>query len=139
MAHPHLTAALCSVLTLGLAAGCETHPRQGDVRIHQRDADIRIVFTDRDRAAIRDYFSTSRHRLPPGLAKKGKVPPGHAMKLYRGHPVPPGYSWSSLPRDLEGRLSRLPGDYVRIQVGADIGIMNLRTRVVVDLLEFIDD
>ncbi len=61
------------------------------------------------------------------------------MKLYRSQPVPPGLDWRYLPENLERRLSRLPDDYVRIIVGADIGIMNVRTRVIMDLLEDLDD
>ena len=60
------------------------------------------------------------HDLPPGLAKQGKVPPGHAKKLwgkgqhlppeYRGgrisdwdrydlRPAPDGYRWVRVERD----------------------------------------
>jgi hypothetical protein len=44
-----------------------------------------------------------------------------------------------LPRDLEGRLSRLPDGYVRVIVGTHVGIMNVRTHVVFDLIENIAD
>jgi hypothetical protein len=128
-------------LLAGLAGmtGCEIHPTYGDVRVHGRDYDVRVVFSDHDRALIRDYYRVNYHSLPPGLAKKGKVPPGHAMKLYRNQPVPPGLEWRYLPENLERRLSRLPDDYVRIIIGADVGIMNVRTRVVMDLIEDLDD
>ena len=119
--------------------GCETHPTYGDVRVHGRDYDVRVVFSDHDRVLIRDYYRGYYRGLPPGLAKKGKVPPGHAMKLYRNQPVPPGLEWRHLPDDLERRLSRLPDGYVRVIVGADVGIMNVRTRVIMDLIEDLDD
>lgn len=134
--------ALSLLLVLGTLAGvtgCETHPYYGDVRVHDRDYDLRIVFSDRDRALIRDYYRGYYRGLPPGLAKKGKVPPGHAMKMYRNQPMPPGLEWRHLPGDLEGRLSRLPDGYVRVTVGADVGIMNVRTRVIMDLIEDLDD
>jgi len=89
-------------------AGCETYPHYGDVHVHDRDYDVRVVFGDRDRALIRDYYRSYYKGLPPGLAKQGKVPPGHAKKLYRSQPVPPGLEWRYLPDDLERRLSRLP-------------------------------
>lgn len=120
-------------------AGCEVHPRYGDVQVHGRDYDVRIGFSDRDRVLIRDYYRGYYRGLPPGLAKKGKVPPGHAMKLYRNQPVPHGLQWQPLPDDLERRLSRLPDGYVRVTVGADVGIMNVRTRVIMDLIEDLDD
>lgn len=115
--------------------GCETHPRYGEVRVHDRDYDVRIVFSDRDRVLIRDYYGPPHRSLPPGLAKKGKIPPGHAWRMRRHDPIPPDAAWRPLPYELDRRLSRLPDGYVRIIVGADIGIMNVRTRVVFDVLE----
>ncbi len=55
--------------------GCETHPYYGDVRMHDRNYDVRVVFSDRDRALIRDYYRINYRNLPPGLAKKGKLRP----------------------------------------------------------------
>ena len=132
---------LALTASMAILVGCETYPHHGEVRVHERDYDVRVVFSDRDRALIRDYYAP-RYRdrgLPPGLDKKGKVPPGHAKKLYRGAPIPHDYRWQAMPHDLEHRLSRLPEGYARIIVGADIGIMNVRTRVVVDLLEDMAD
>ena len=125
--------------TVAGLAGCETSPYYGDVRVHDRNYDVRVVFSDHDRALIRDYYRVNYRNLPPGLAKKGKLPPGHAMKLYRNQTIPPGLDWRYLPENLERRLSRLPDDYVRIIIGADVGIMNVRTRVIMDLLEDLDD
>jgi hypothetical protein len=129
------------ILLAGLAgmAGCEVQPTYGDVRAHGRDYDVRVVFSDHDRVLVRDYYRSYYRGLPPGLAKQGKVPPGHAMKLARNQPVPPGLEWRHLPDDLERRLSRLPDGYVRIIVGADVAIMNVRTRVIMDLIEDLDD
>ena len=133
------------ILALSLAAllvpltGCETQPRYGEVGVRDRDFEARVVFSDRDRVLIREYYAPPRRGLPPGLAKKGKVPPGHAMRLNRGHAVPPDYRWQSMPHELEHRLSRLPEGYVRVIIGADIGIMNVRTRVVMDVMEDIAD
>lgn len=129
------------VLLAGIAgmSGCVVQPASGDVRVHSRDFEARVVFTDQDRALIRDYYRVNYRSLPPGLAKQGKIPPGHAMKLARNQPVPPGLEWRYLPENLDRRLSRLPDDYVRVMVGADIGIMNVRTRIIVDLIEDLDD
>jgi hypothetical protein len=119
-------------------SGCETHPYYGDVRVHDRDYDVRVVFSDHDRGLIRDYYRSYYRGLPPGLAKQGKVPPGHAKKLYRSQPLPPGLEWQYLPADLERRLSPLPDGYARVIVGTDVGIMNVRTRVIMDLIEDLD-
>lgn len=127
-----LTAALAGGL-----AGCNSY--YGDVGVRDRGHEMRVAFSDRDRVLIRDYYRDYYRSLPPGLAKKGKVPPGHAKKLQRQHGVPSDVRWEHLPADLDRRLSRLPEGYARIVVGADVAIMNTRTRIVVDLLENLDN
>lgn len=128
--------ALLAVAAVAGLPGC--HPHYGDVRVQDRDYDVRVAFTDRDRVIIRDYYR-DYSRLPPGLAKKGKIPPGHAFKMRRNDGIPRDVMWENLPPDVERRLSRLPEGYARIVIGADVAIMNTRTRVVVDLLEGLHD
>lgn len=140
MTKPALYLPLLLAVLLVSLASCETYPRYGEVEVRDRHYDVRVVFSDRDVAYIRDYYRPSHpHGYPPGLAKKGKVPPGHAMKLRRGEALAHDIVWRPIPHELEGRLSRLPEGYVRVIVGADIGIMNVRTRVVMDLVEDIAD
>lgn len=107
-------------------SGCETLPRYGEVR---------VVFSDRDRMIIRDYY----RGLPPGLAKQGKIPPGHAFRMQRHQGVPPGVTWETLPADVERRLSRLPDGDVRIVIGTEVAILHTRTRVVLDVIETLPD
>lgn len=134
----HMTAGLVLVALLGLA-GCETHPYYGDVRVHDHDYDVRVVFSDDDRRIIREYYHVDYRRLPPGLAKQDKVPPGHAHRLRRHQPVPPGLEWRYLPGEVERRLSRLPDGYVRITIGGDVAILHTRTRVILDVIDTLDD
>jgi len=135
MNKPRISVLLAAATLASGLAGCYAQPYYGDVQVHDRDYDVHVAFTDRDRVVIQDYY----HRLPPGLAKKGKIPPGHAYRLRRNDGIPPDVAWEYLPPDVEGRLSRLPDGYARIVIGADVAIMNARTRVVVDVLEGIHD
>jgi len=127
------------VAALAGLSGCETPPRYGEVRVHDRDYDVRVVFSDRDRTIIRDYYRSHYRSLPPGLAKQGKIPPGHAFRMQRHQGVPPGVTWEYLPADVERRLSRLPDGYVRIVIGTDVAILHTRTRVVLDVIETFPD
>lgn len=131
------TAAVLLALALTGLAGCEAYPPRGDVRVHDRDYDVRVVFSERDRSILRDYYRG--YRLPPGLAKKGKIPPGHAYRLQRQQRLPSGANWEYLPPELDRRLSRLPEDYVRIVIGGDVAILHTRTRVVLDVVEDLHD
>ncbi len=127
--HERLSVYLAAGLLAGLA-GCETYPHHGDVR---------VVFTDSDRRIIHDYYRVDYRALPPGLARKGKLPPGHAKRFRTHQPLPPDVEWRHLPGNVERQLSRLPDGYVRIVVGASVAIMNVRTRILFDVIDDIDD
>jgi len=55
----------------------DDHRRHRQVRDDQR-------FSHRDRQLIRDWY---KRNLPPGLAKQGKIPPGHAKRPTKGEPL----------------------------------------------------
>jgi hypothetical protein len=53
--------------------------------------------------------------LPPGIAKKGTLPPGIAKQLARNSQLPPGLEYHPLPHDLIVQLPPLqPGYHYRI-------------------------
>lgn len=123
---------IAALLCLG---GCgNAQPRYGEVMVGDRSGYARIVFSDSDRVLIRDYYANRYRGLPPGLAKQGKIPPGHAWRMLRDGRLPPDVAYRYLPAELEGRLSRLSDGYVRIIVGSDIGILHTRTRLVADVI-----
>jgi hypothetical protein len=78
-----------------------------------------LVFSDREQQVIRNYYSGGRG-LPPGLAKKGKLPPGLAKQLRRNGSLPPGlqkrYGAQPFPVDLSQQLPKLPGGYSRVLI-----------------------
>ncbi len=127
------------LLALAALASCTAYPYQGEVSVHDRNYAVHVAFTDSDRRVLRDYYREDDRSLPPGLAKKGKVPPGHARRYRVNQPLPPDTAWRYLPANVERHLSHLPEGYVRITIGSDVAIMNVRTRVIVDLIEDIGD
>ncbi|MEO1750956.1 hypothetical protein [Thiofaba sp. EF100] len=98
--------------------------RRGDASLS-----LQFTFTNRERIYLNDYY---RRNLPPGLAKQGKIPPGHAKRLARGMPWPPGVPYYSLPHYIERDLQPLPRGYARFIVGPDIVIVDLGARIIVD-------
>jgi len=119
--------------------GCVSEPRHSEVVVHDPHVSMRVVFTDYDRRVIYDYYAPRYQKLPPGQVKKGWIPPGHAWRVRANQRVHEEAYWRYLPYDLDQRLSRLPPDYVRVIIGTDVAIMNVHTRVVVDVLEDITD
>jgi hypothetical protein len=88
--------------------------RESDLK-HDEDDDNRsehdrsyghVGFTDHDRVYLSRCLS-SNHRLPPGLLKQGKIPPGHAKKMQQA-----GYT--SIPGACTGELSRIPRGWERV-------------------------
>ncbi|MCL7744749.1 hypothetical protein LV476_07295 [Guyparkeria hydrothermalis] len=97
----------------------------------QRDRD-RYHISTRERSHIRDWYSRN---LPPGLAKQGKIPPGHAKRLQRGSPWPPrGVEYEPLPRELVRNLSPLPDHMRYYRVGTDVVIADTAGEVVSDVV-----
>jgi Ni/Co efflux regulator RcnB len=73
---------------------------------------------------------------PPGLAKKGCVPPGQAKKYAIGQPLPSGYGciddWGHYD------LSRPRDGYCYSRVDSDIVLIARATRNVIELVKIID-
>jgi len=93
-----------------------------------------LTFSHTDRSAIREYYhSRSGHfkRIPPGQYKKQR-------RFHRHKPLPKGMRYEPLPRHLERRLNPLPVNYIRIRIGNDFGIMNIKTRVIYDAFYELD-
>ncbi len=116
--------AVCLIALTSLA-GCTTMvTTSGKIVIRDKNVSIGIVFTDRDHRLIRRYYEShhsryTKRRVPPGLAKRDRLPPGLRLR--------------GLPEDLESSLSPLSKGYVRVVVGSDVVIMNRNTRVVFDI------
>lgn len=137
--NSRLLVACLAVVVAPALIGCETGPRYGEVAVRDPHYSMRVVFSDHDRRLIHDYYAPRYQRLPPGLAKKDRLPPGHAWRVRANQPVHDDARWRYLPYELEQRLTRMPAEYVRVVIGTDVVIMNVRTRVVVDVLEDITD
>ncbi|UCE88990.1 MAG: hypothetical protein JSW10_11890 [Pseudomonadota bacterium] len=122
--------------------GCEITPStqtSGRVVVESDHARVEVSFNERDRQRIHGYYSQHKKKgkskgMPPGLAKKDRLPPGLEKQVQRNGTLPPGLEAKRLPGDLERDLSPLPGGYVRVRVGADIVLMDERTRVVFDVI-----
>ena len=98
---------------------------------------VTIHFGDSDRHIIHDYYGGefSRGHCPPGLARKnnGCMPPGHAKRWHRGHPLPREVVYYPLPHDLVRRLPPPPPRHRYVRVGGDVLLLS-GSAVVVDAI-----
>jgi hypothetical protein len=97
-------------------------------------------FLPDERRTIEEYFR--RHArpskgLPPGLAKRGSLPPGLQKQLDKNGQLPPGLQkrLSPLPVDLSRRLPRLPDYWERVILEGDVILIDRRTHRVLDIIE----
>jgi hypothetical protein len=93
------------------------------------------VYSGHDRRVIREYFDHPPEGLPPGLAKRGSLPPGLQKQLRRNGQLPPGLQKKLYPFPvyLEDRLPPLPGGYRRGLIGDFAVIYQPSRNVIVDV------
>jgi hypothetical protein len=96
-------------------------------------------FLPEERKIIYEYYhrSSPSKGLPPGLSKKGKLPPGLQKHLDKNGKLPPGLQkrLEPLPRDLEVRLPRLPDYWERVILQEHVVLIDRRTQRILDIIE----
>jgi len=96
-------------------------------------------FLPEERRIIEAYYHKGgpSKGLPPGLAKKNKLPPGLQKHLDRTGKLPPGLQkrLEPLPADLEARLPRIPDYWERVILERDVILMDRRTQRILDIIE----
>jgi hypothetical protein len=105
-----------------------------------------IVLTEIERRLIGAYYQSHYDRyeqeggnhkhkgLPPGLAKRGTLPPGLEKQLVRNGTLPPGLAWRPLPDDLMVQLPHRPADQRIVIVDDKVMLIRVATNLILDLL-----
>jgi hypothetical protein len=135
----------CSLLTVPALAQGNGHGN-GKAKGHdKKDKDddgergeAKYYFQARDREVVTTYYTKHGRGLPPGLAKRnGNLPPGLEKQLQRNGSLPPGLDrkMEPCPVEITRELPPLPPDYRRGVVGASIVVFNVRTNIVVDVMQ----
>jgi Ni/Co efflux regulator RcnB len=92
-------------------------------------------YDDRDHEVIHGWYQGHRGNLPPGLAKKDRLPPGLERQLELRGTLPPGLRGRiyAVPVDLERELPPPPPNCEHVFIGGHVVLLNRRTFVVVDV------
>ena len=82
-------------------------------------------YVDRD-GDIRGWYRTHYNHLPPGLAKRDRLPPGLERQLIVRGTLPPGLRgrMQPCPRELEVILPPPPPNYVHVVIGGNLVLYN---------------
>lgn len=105
---------------------------------HESDSDKHDGYYDRHQQRIRDWYSESQNDLPPGLAKKDRLPPGLEKQLVRNGTLPPGLQKRlyPVPVELERVLPPPPPDCEHALISGHIVLLNRKTNLIVDVFAF---
>jgi len=121
----------------GHGNGHGKHHRDDDDDDRDRD---RHGYSDHDRDEFRSWY---RHHydqddLPPGLAKRDRLPPGLERQLVRRGTLPPGLrkKYYRCPDELERELPPPPPDCAHVLISGHIVLLNTRNFQIVDVFHF---
>ena len=92
-------------------------------------------FSDHDRQAMRHWYSEREENLPPGLAKRDRLPPGLEKQLIERGTLPPGLrkKMHPCPIELVRMLPPPPPECEYTAIGGHIALVNRKTFFVLDI------
>jgi hypothetical protein len=106
---------------------------------HDRDDDDQgeHYYRGHDRE-VRQWYGEHQNNLPPGLARRDRLPPGLERQLVVRGTLPPGLQKKiqPVPQDLERWLPPPPPDCRHVVIGGHIVLLNARTNLVLDIFHF---
>lgn len=84
---------------------------------------------------IHDWYRANYNHLPPGLAKRDRLPPGLERQLIVNGTLPPGLQkkMQPCPRELEVMLPPPPPNYVHVVIGGNLVMYNRATLQIGDV------
>ena len=99
--------------------------------------DVR-VFGESQEATIRAWFSNKQNLegLPPGLAKRERLPAGLERQLKKNGSLPPGLEKRvhPFPGELGKLLPELPKGIIRVVIGVDILLLDETSNTILDIV-----
>ena len=113
------------------------HDRDDDRNSHFDDH-IGHYYNDHDRDDMRAYYHVHYKHLPPGLAKKDRLPPGLEKQLVVRGTLPPGLRSEIHPCPVEivRELPPPPPDYEHVVIGGHIVLLNRKNFFIADVFHF---
>lgn len=105
---------------------------------HHGDDDQGDYYKSGDRDYVRGWYDSHQSNLPPGLAKRDRLPPGLEKQLVRRGTLPPGLQkrLEPCPEELEQRLPPPPPDCGHFLVAGHLVLLNRRTNIILDIIHF---
>jgi hypothetical protein len=105
---------------------------------NKHDDEGGYAYTKHDRDVAWRWYQQHENGLPPGLAKKDRLPPGLEKQLAVRGTLPPGLQkkMRPCPPGLVHELPPPPPNCEHTMIGGHIVLVNRTTHVVVDIIHF---
>jgi len=102
---------------------------------HEEADDQDVTYRQSDREYMRGWYDDHQNNLPPGLAKKDRLPPGLEKQLVRRGTLPPGLQKriQPCPEEFVRRLPPPPQDCQHVLISGHVVLLNRKTNVIVDI------
>jgi hypothetical protein len=134
---PIIAAAL---LTLNCSAAFAQGKGNGKGHDKDRHGDDSYAYSSEQRESVHEWYRQHENNLPPGLAKRDRLPPGLEKQLQERGTLPPGLQKKiqTVPTDLERRLPPAPEgcDCRHVFVGGNVVLLGIRTNYVYSVFHF---
>jgi Ni/Co efflux regulator RcnB len=93
-------------------------------------------YSDHDRDEMRGWYREHSDNLPPGLAKRDRLPPGLERQLVVRGTLPPGLraKMHRCPEDFERRLPPPPPQCEHVFIGGHVVLLNRANFEIVDVI-----
>jgi hypothetical protein len=133
---PQMKRVLTLVLVLSLSAFAQGkgkgHNKHNEDNDDRSSAYGKYVLDARQRTAIGNCLNDPKAGLPPGLAKRDRLPPGLERQLQRNGTLPPGLQKKvqALPSQCQVNLPRLPGGWERVVLGDRVIVLDPAKRII---------
>ncbi len=110
---------------------------------HKKGAGVAVeidfrVFGEGQEDTIRAWFSNKQNLkgLPPGLAKRERLPAGLERQLEKNRSLPPGLEKRvhPFPGELGKLLPELPKGVIRVVIGVDILLLDETSNTILDIV-----
>lgn len=136
-----LAAAVIALSILAVPAGAQGRGRgHGDEdhgRGHGNGKKHEDRYSDHD-GDIHGWYRDHQNNLPPGLAKRDRLPPGLERQLRVRGTLPPGLrdKIQPVPEEFVQRLPPPPPDCEHAFIGGHLVLLNRKTFLVIDIFHF---
>jgi hypothetical protein len=94
-----------------------------------QNGSLQVTFGSWERDIFRGWYRDHENNLPPGLAKRDRLPPGLENQLRERGTLPPGLQKKivALPVDLARLLPPPPSGCNRVVIGGNIVLIDAKT------------